>query len=99
MDYIDPSRQQDWQEIAGRIRSSPGPEVEKLAQAFGWITGCIIEHAQKEAEVARALRDGEALVREQTKAEMIRHARSIFQHCHILATGRKAWNDQDTPRS
>jgi hypothetical protein len=93
MDYAELSKQEDWQKIAREIKNSDRPEIEKLARAFGWITSRIIEHGKKDSELARALRDEDSLVRNQIKTEAIRHARSIFQNCHLLATGRKAWDE------
>ena len=69
------------------------PEVEKLAQAFDWITGRIIEHGQLEVELARVTQDRESLVKEQIKLSVMEHARKIFQQCHVLVTGRRAWDD------
>jgi hypothetical protein len=86
-------RDKDWPGIVRQIKGSDRPEVEKLAYAFGWITGRILEHARYEIEVANALQDEEALVKEQLKLSIMKHARGIFQECHKLATGRKAWDE------
>ena len=83
----------DWQGIVREIKASNGPDVEKLAYAFGWITGRILEHTRKDIEVAGAMRDEEALVKQQLKLEVIKHARGIFRDCHRLVTGRKAWDE------
>ncbi|MGD8628339.1 MAG: hypothetical protein PVH52_04600 [bacterium] len=83
----------EWASMAAGIRNSPLPEVRKLAQAFGWVTNRIITHAETEVETARALRDEESAVRQQVKMETIRHARSVFEECYLLATGRKAWDE------
>jgi hypothetical protein len=82
-----------WQKVAAELRESERPEVEKLAHAFGWITELIIEQGLKDIELARALRDEESVVKAQIKTEVIRHARAIFRDCHLLATGRKAWDE------
>lgn len=86
-------KEADWQQIAGELKGSERPELEKLVYAFGWITNRIIEQGSKDVELARALRDDESVVKHQIKTEVIRHARSIFQSCHLLATGRKAWDE------
>jgi predicted transcriptional regulator len=83
----------DWTTFINEIRASDLPEVEKLAQAFGWITRRYVEHAQQEVELARAMADGESLVKEQIKLEMMKHVRSIFQDCYRLVTGRRAWDE------
>jgi hypothetical protein len=79
--------------VAAELRDSKQPELEKLAYAFRWITDHIIEQGLKDIEVARALRDEDSLLKHQVKIEVIRHARSIFQNCHLLAAGRTAWNE------
>lgn len=68
-------------------------EMEKLAQAFGWITNHIVEHADQEIELARAMQDGESVVKQQIKRESFRSARNIFQMCYLRATGRRAWDE------
>jgi hypothetical protein len=69
------------------------PEIERLAQAFGWITASYVEHAQGEIELARAMGDPEAVIREQIKMEMMKHARSIFQDVYRQVTRRSAWGE------
>jgi hypothetical protein len=69
------------------------PEVEKLAQAFDWITSRIVEHGRLEVELARVMQDRESLVKEQIKLSVMEHARQIFQQCHVMVTGRRAWDD------
>ena len=83
----------EWASMAAELRSSSLPEVRKVAKAFDWVTGRIITHAGEEVEAARALRDEEAAVKQQVKMETIRHARAIFEECHLLATGRNAWDE------
>ena len=69
------------------------PEVDKLAQTFRLITGRFVDHADAEIELARAMQDREALVKEQIKLSVMQHARSIFQDCYRSATGRTAWDE------
>ena len=83
----------EWASMAAELRDSQISEARKLARAFGWVTGRIITHAEREVEAARALRDEESAVKQQVKAETIRHARAIFEKCYMLATGRKAWDE------
>ncbi len=93
MEYPDIGKRADWQQVVRELRGSKGPEIEKLAYAFGWITDRIVEHGMKDIELARALRDEDSLIKSQIKTEAIKHARSIFRNCHLLATGRKAWDE------
>jgi hypothetical protein len=93
MEYPDICRQSEWQEMAEDIRNSKQPDLEKVVHAFGWVTRRIVEQGLKDIELARALRDDDSVVKNQIKTEAIRHARSVFQVCHMLATGRRAWDE------
>ncbi len=68
-------------------------EIEKLAQAFEWITGRHIEFGAQEIELLRAMQDKEALVKEQIKLSTIKHTRSVFCDCYQRATGRRPWDE------
>lgn len=74
------------------IIASDLPEIEKLAQAFAWITGRIVEHAHEEIELAQVMHDQEAVVKGQIKMSTLKHAREIFAFCYIRATGRRPWD-------
>jgi hypothetical protein len=69
------------------------PDIEKLAQSFGWIASRNIERTGHEIELARAMGDQELVVREQIKMEMMKHARSIFQDCYQRVTRKRAWDE------
>ena len=69
------------------------PEIDKLAQTFRLITSRFVDHADAQIELARAMKDREALVKEQIKLGVMQHARSIFQDCYRSVTGRKAWDE------
>ena len=69
------------------------PDVDKLTQAFLFITGRYIDHAEAQIELASAMKDQEALVKERIKLGVMKHARSIFQDCHRSVTGRTAWDE------
>lgn len=71
------------------ILSTDLPDLEKLAQAFRAITDRYVEHAHHKLELARALQDPESVVREQIKLGVMEHARSIFDDCYRLVTGRR----------
>ena len=76
------------------ILASDLPEMERLAAAYGGLTGFIIEIAEGEIELARALGDREGMVKQQVKMETLKVARDIFQRCYRGVTGRKAWDEQ-----
>jgi hypothetical protein len=78
-----------------RIFTSDLPELEKMTQAFGCIAQFVIDHAQAEIELARAVQDHEQVVKTQIKRETMAHARSIFEHCYQRATGRRPWHESE----
>jgi hypothetical protein len=86
----------EWAAMAKQLSDSRLPSVQRLASAFDWITRHMIRHAAMEVEAARALGDEEQAVKQQIKMETIKHARGIFKECHVLATGRKAWDDPES---
>jgi len=75
------------------IKNSDLPEAEKLAKAFDWLTNRILAYSETEIELARAMKDQDALVREQIKHEMTKSARCMFQDCFRAVLGRKAWDE------
>jgi hypothetical protein len=77
------------------IQHSDQPEIDKLKAFFGRITTQIIEFAGKEIELAKAMQDRESLVKHQIKMETIKTAREIFGRGYQIATGKKAWDEQD----
>lgn len=93
MEYPEIGNKTDWRQVAAELRESGRPEIEKLAYAFGWITDRMIEQGIEDIQLARALRDEDSVVKNQIKTEVTRHARDIFAHCHMLATGRKVWDE------
>ena len=93
MKGFDTTGDKDWPGLVKKIKESKMPEIEKLAHAFALITGRTLKHASDEIEVAQAMSDEEALIKHQVKMETIKHIRGIFQECHKLATGRKAWDE------
>ena len=75
------------------IAASDLPEIEKLTRAFRLVTDTILAQSEREIELLRALGDSQELIKEQIKQSTIQHAQSIYAQCHLLATGRKAWDD------
>jgi hypothetical protein len=80
-------------EEVNRIISSDLVELDKVMQAFEVITGSIIEAAEREVELSRAMGDPESLVKEQIKMETVKHARAILNDCHMRVTRRRAWDE------
>ncbi|MCU0521393.1 MAG: hypothetical protein MUF84_11955 [Anaerolineae bacterium] len=78
-----------------RITRSDLPEMEKLIQSFDWVTRRIIELAQREVELARAMSDEELAVKQSIKMNTLKLARGVFQDCYIRASGSRTrlWED------
>ena len=89
------SRKQDLADELDDIFQGDAPEIEKLRDAFGSITALIVEQAQHQVELLRAVPDRESVVKTQIKMETIKTARSIFDTCYTRITGRKAWDEQE----
>ena len=77
------------------IQHSDQPEVDKLKAFFDRITLQIVKYADKEIELAKAMQDRQAVIKQQIKMETIKTAREIFGQGYQIATGRKAWDEQD----
>lgn len=69
------------------------PEATKLARAFEAITGTVLQHAEREIELARALGDTTEVVKQQIKRETMKAAREILQGCHRRVTGKRGWDE------
>ena len=74
-----------------RILASDAPDLDKLARAFGCITAFTVGVAEREIDLYRAMHDRDAIVKTQIKMETMKHARSIFEHCYLRITGKRAW--------
>ena len=72
-------------------------EIDRLAEAFGYLTNAFIEQSERDLELARAMQDENAAVKEQIKASVMISAREMFEFCYLKATGsrRSIWHEQD----
>jgi hypothetical protein len=86
---------QDFTDWIREIQYSDLPEIDKLKAVFGHLTTWIIEFAEQEIELAKAMQDREMLVKVQIKMETIKTARGFFDRGYLIATGRKAWDEHD----
>lgn len=86
---------QEFSDWIREIRRSEQPEIDKLKEYFGQITSRIVEYARQEIDLAGAMQDRDELVKQQIKMETIRTAREIFARGYQIATGRKAWDEQE----
>ena len=78
-----------------RIAGSDLSEMEKLIQTYDWVTRRIIELAQREIELARAMSDEELAVKQSIKMNTLKLARGVFQDCYLRASGSRTrlWED------
>jgi restriction endonuclease len=83
-------RQAAFQDEFDRVIASDQPEIDKLKWAFDWISQSILDTAEKEIEIARAMQDQEQKVKMQIKMQTIKSAREILHDCYTRITGRRA---------
>ena len=82
-----------YQEELEAILGADLSEMEKLAAAFGGLTGFVVEVAENEIELAKALGDQQALIKQQIKIETMKSARDMFRMVFWRVTGRWAWDE------
>ena len=93
MDKIENSSNLELPAVFREIKYSEIAESEKVAKAFDWLTKRILTYSEAEIELARAMKDEDALIREQIKHELLKSARGMFQDCFRGVLGRKAWDE------
>lgn len=76
-----------------QIMESEAPDVEKLAQAFKAVMRFYAESGKQEVELLRALGDKQKLVCAQVKLSTLEHANAVLDHCYLLVTGKKVWDE------
>jgi predicted transcriptional regulator len=90
---MDISNETDWLKMINMVKESDLPDVDKVAQVFGWILSRTIEHGEREVELAKAMQDRETLIKEQIKLGVIKYAREIFNDCGRHVLGRRFWDE------
>jgi hypothetical protein len=65
-------------------------EIERLKETFEALSGAFITNVEHDIELARARADREALIREQIKVSVMKHARELFHHAYTLARRQSA---------
>ncbi len=65
------------------------PEMEKLIRLFDWTTRRIVEYAQQEIELARAMHDEEQIVKQKIKMATVKLVRGVFQDSYLRASGKR----------
>lgn len=66
-------------------------DIEQLASAFGETTRQFLEDSERKAELARAMNDREALIKQQIKMEVLQATRMIFERNYKSITGEEPW--------
>jgi hypothetical protein len=74
------------------VLESDLPEIEKLAKTFEMVTGMYIEDYERQVDLLRSVKERDALVKEQIKLELMKHARGIFADCYFRVAGRRPWD-------
>jgi hypothetical protein len=72
-----------------QITASDATEMEKLIQSFDWITRRIVEIAEHEIELARAMGDGPEVIKQSIKMNTVKLVRGVFQDSYLRATGSR----------
>ena len=90
-----PNKDKDYWTFFRATKDSNITDVEKLSRAFEHVTSNIIRHGESEIEIARAMQDEEALVKEHVKVSTLRHARTIFSDCYQFMVGVDPWEEAD----
>jgi len=75
-----------------RIIASDLPQMDKLAQAFDVLTSMYVDSYANQVDLLRAVKDQEALVKEQIKLELMRFSRVLFADCYFRVTGKRPWH-------
>ena len=71
------------------IMATDLPDIEKLAQAFGYLMEQYIAIAGREQDLQKALGDKEAVLKMQIQKNTLEYALSMFEDCYRRATGRR----------
>jgi hypothetical protein len=95
MDTGRAKRRKDFVSVFNAIKASDGSDLEKVTEAFEWMTRRYIEETQPEVELARAMKDEEALVKAHIRLSMMKSAREMYQDCYRFMLGRSAWDEPE----
>lgn len=82
-----------YREELDAILDSDLPEMTKLAAAFGGLTGFVVEVAEKEIELARAMGDRQEVIKQQIKMETMKSAREMFRTILYQVSGKWVWDE------
>lgn len=83
----------EFQDRVNAIIASELPDIDKLKQGFGLVTGILIAEAEKEIELAGATKDRGERIKVQIKMSTMNTAREILDTWYTRITGRRAWDE------
>lgn len=95
MDERRRQEQMEYLELVESLRASDIPDLERVARVFDFVIQQHIEQSQRDIELARALRDQEAVIREQIKQETLRYSRKVFNDSYMVFIGRRPFDEQE----
>ena len=78
----------EWQNLVDRLQEADIPDLDKVLQAFDYITAQHVENGMHEIELARAMKDQETVIREQIKIETMKFANKSLQEIAMIFTRR-----------
>lgn len=85
----------NYKERFDAIIASDAGDLDKLARAFGGLTGFIIDDSKRQVELARASQDKDETVKQQIKLETMKHARKLFATCYWHITGERVLSEEE----
>jgi len=76
-------------EFFDQLGTAEAAEIDKLMQAFEFLSQRFIDGSERQLELLRALKDHEAVVKEQIKVGVMRGAREMLQYGYARITGSR----------
>jgi hypothetical protein len=76
-----------------QVYQSDSPDIEKMAEAFGYLSGVVMEQSENQIELLAAMSDEENLIKERIKHGVIKMNRDWFNLIYRKITGRTAWDE------
>ena len=84
----------DWINLVDSLKESDLSDLDKVVKAFRHVTEKHIKHSKHDLELARALKDREAVIREQIKQETIKYTQKVLEDCYRIFVGRNSQDGQ-----
>ena len=88
MDQQERQEKMNWLNLVDSLKESDLSDLDKVVKAFRHVTEDHIKHSKHDLELARALKDREAIIREQIKQETIKYTQKVLEDCYRIFIGR-----------